>query len=179
MKPKIFLFLFLNIALFADMRSFLDAYNAKNNALACRLGSSLLEDNRRNESFVQAYSFACLKSDNIDSLAASLSYIKATKNSRKNAVILSTILTLKKLLYFSVVDNVDVSGLNFPIVDHVLSDVFTKYSQKDYTKNGNVFIFTFDNNKKITMHKEFSDGKYKLFIKEFQNEKLIKNHIYW
>lgn len=165
--------------LYASMNDFLRLYKAKKYSLACSAGSKMLKENRRNENFVQAYSVACLRSDNIDSIAFSSVYIKHSKEARINAALFSSLVAIKKLLYMSLVDNVDISSLRLPKIDHILSDVFDRFTKKKYTKEGDTFVFNLENGRRITMELKFEQNKHKIYIKDFMQNKLKKTHIYW
>ncbi|MGP1561354.1 MAG: hypothetical protein ACTTIC_04610 [Helicobacteraceae bacterium] len=179
MKYFAFLFVFQTLLFSYNLNDFLRAYKDKDDALACKIGTELFKDNKRNEIFVQAYAFACLRSDNIDTMAETSVYIKNIKDARINAALLSTVIAIKKLLYLSLVDDYDISGLNFPIVDHVLSRVFTRYTRGEYVLKDGLYIFSISDAEKITMEKRFDGGKYKIYITEFLNSRVIKTHVYW
>ncbi len=177
---KVFVgFFFLISLLQASMYQFVSAYKAKKYEQACAIGDKIFKPNRRDEVFVQAYSMSCLKSDNIDSVAIASVYIKNSKESRKNAAILSSVVAAKKLLYMSLVDGVDISSLRLPLSGHILSDIFDKYTKKEYTKQDDIFKFDMGKERHITMQLVFDKDRAKIYIKEFDKDKLEKTHIYW
>lgn len=180
---NVLLSFFICVAVFSyDMNDFLEAYKAKDDFLACKIGSELIQiqNNRRNETFVQTYAFACLRSDNISFASQASIYLKNSHSSRLNSALLSTIATMKKLLYLSVVDGYSIRGLEFPSVDHILGIVFNLYTSGNYVLGDDgVFTFKISDSEKITMQKKFLNGKHKLYILEYKNSELVKTHIYW
>ncbi len=180
---KFLLFLALiNFSLYADAKTEIyNLYKSKKYKEACRLGMSNYLQFTKDEAFISLYAFSCLKADYIDRLAVPISALKYTKEARSNAAYFSIILMQKKLLYHALIDNYDISSLNLPTTEHVLSKVFNYYSN-DYTnKNKNLFLYTDDSNKSITykLYIETHPNIKKMVIEVFHDKILYKRHLYW
>ena len=106
--------------------------------MACDEGISKLSRNKNDEKFVSLYAFACLQADNIDRLALPIIMLKNSRDARKNAAYFSTILLQKNLLIDALENNQDISGLNLPSTDYVLSKVFSLFAAQQFAFRNNV-----------------------------------------
>jgi len=179
---KIFIILCLATFLYANVKKEIyNFYEKKNYIASCNVGYKDFDKFKNNEKFVSLYAFACLKSDFIDRLAIPITKLKYSKESRTNASFFSTILMQKKLLYRSMVDGYDISSLNLPSTEYILSKVFDSYVRLKSYNNKKVYIFEDDKDKKIKYKLSLvkTNKIYKIVIDEFYDNKFVKKHIYW
>ena len=179
---KILLLLFFTLSLFADTKT--DMFNLYQNEKyekVCNMGHRALDKNARDEEFVSLYAFACLKSDYIDRLTIPIALLKFSKESRSNSAYFSVILMQKKLLYHALVDGYDLSKLELPSTEYILSKVFDLYSQLGKHARRNVYIFEDAKNPKITykLYLEQNGRLQKMVIEEFYDTVAVRRHIYW
>ena len=151
--------------------------NSKNYVKACRYGKQIFASGERDEKIISVIGQICLKADFIDTTSALQSRLRKTKEARINAVVFSSVLLQKRLIYQFMYDGTDISTLALPVSNHPLSDTFVairdnsfkqisdapkviefqKNSKKykvyiDYNDKGRVIIEILENNK-ITIHR--------------------------
>ncbi|MEA3521362.1 MAG: hypothetical protein U9R50_00140 [Campylobacterota bacterium] len=178
----LFILLFLNLSMFANPKAKLyNLYQDKNYKGACRLGMLNYPKFTRDEAFISLYAFSCLEADYIDRLAVPISALKYSKEARSNAAYFSIILMQKKLLYHALIDHYDISTLNLPTTEHILSKVFNLYSQDQKNKTNNILHYTDPEDRKITykLYIETHPHIKKMVIEVFHDNILHKRHLYW
>ena len=179
---KILIVLLVYLSLNADIKD--DMFNYYQNEKyekVCNIGHRVLDVNAKDEEFVSLYAFGCLKSDYIDRLTIPISLLKFTKESRSNSAYFSVILMQKKLLYHSLIDGYELSKLELPSTDYVLSKVFDLYSKLGKHEKRSVYIFEDQQNQK-TSYKFYleKDGNLsKMVIEEFYDKIAVHRHVYW
>ncbi|WP_373036021.1 hypothetical protein [Sulfurimonas sp.] len=179
---KILLILLLYIGLYADIKqNMFNLYQNKKYEDACRIGFNSLKRHLRDEEFISLYAFSCLNSDYIDRLAAPVALLKFSRESRANSAYFSIILMQKKLLYHALVDKYDLSSLNLPTTDYVLSKVFDFYAKLGAHEPRAFYLFEDKDDKKLT-YKLYLDKKTKvkkMVIEEFYDTIALRRHVYW
>ncbi|QFR43564.1 hypothetical protein [Sulfurimonas xiamenensis] len=176
------LILFITINLYGNIKQkMLSQYQDKEYKEACNLGFNHFSEYSRDEEYISLYAFSCLNADYIDRLSVPIAKLKYSQESRSNAAYFSIILMQKKLLYHAMLDNYDISSLNLPSTDHVLSKVFDLYSKlkKDELKDVYIFEDENDNQLKYKLYLLKDDKIDKMVIEEFYNSISVKKHIYW
>jgi len=179
---KILLILLINLYLFAEIKQ--DMFNLYQNEKyeeVCGIGFDNFKKHKRDEEFISLYAFSCLNSDYIDRLAIPIALLKQTRESRANSAYFSVILMQKKLLYHALIDNYDLSSLNLPTTDYVLSKIFDFYSKLGVHEPRAFYLFEDKNDEKLT-YKLYLDRDSKLnkiVIEEFYDTITIKRHVYW
>ena len=179
---KLFLLIFLTLSLYADTKQqMLNLYQNKKYEEVCHIGFNNFKQNKHDEDYISLYAFACLKSDYIDRLSKPMAMLKFSKDARANSAYFSVILMQKKLLYHAMIDGYDLSGLNFPTTDHILSKVFDLYSKLGKHKSRKYYLFEGRNDKKVTYKLYVIRDKKinKVVIEEYYDSVLIKKHMYW
>ena len=179
---KIILIFLISINLFADIKyDMLNLYKNKEYSKACAVGFKNLYHHTKDEVFLSLYSFSCLQSDYINRLAVPITLLHKSKESRSNSTYFAVVLMQKKMLYHALVDNYDISSLNMPSTDYVLSKVFDLYSQLKNHKPKDFYIFNDKNNKNISykLYLLHENKLNKMVIEEFYDKILVKRHIYW
>ncbi len=178
MKKLILICLLGTFGMSYSLTQFYEDYKEENYLRSCKDGLRIFSKHKNDEKFLTVYAFSCLKSDMIDRLAVPVTGLRSTKEARANASYFSAILLQKKLLYHSVVDGVDISGLNFPTTDFILSKVFTLYSDKKYEKKNGAYLLEGDG---VTYKMYVEEGARfkKVVIEEYENGKLVKTHKYF
>jgi len=178
----LYLFLILTISLSANPKLQLyNLYKTQQYKDACRLGMNNYPQYTKDEAFISLYAFSCLEADYIDRLAVPISALKYTKEARSNAAYFSIILMQKKLLYHALIDQYDISTLNLPTTEHVLSKVFDLYSKDTKNKNANVFYYNDPKDDRISykLYIETHPHIKKMVIEVYIDNKLVKRHLYW
>lgn len=179
---KILLIILVAISLYADAKQKLfNLYQNKKYLDACNLGFDNLKENTRDEEYMSLYAFACLNVDFLDRLSMPISTLKYSQEARSNAAYFSIILMQKKLLYHALIDGYNISGLNLPSTDYILSKVFDLYTKTKNEKHAKVYTFEDkdDNQKQYKLYLLKNARINKIIIEEYQNTTLIKKHVYW
>ncbi|MGM0533122.1 MAG: hypothetical protein ACQERK_01345 [Campylobacterota bacterium] len=161
-----------------SLNRFYEDYKNENHLRACKQGVSIFAQHKKDEDFLTVYSFACLKSDMIDRLAVPITGMRNSKEARSNASYFTSILLQKKLLYNAVIDDVDISGLNLPTSDYILSRVFHLYANEDYTKEGSRYVMV-QEDFKYEMYIDDTGRYKKLVIEKYKDDELIDTHKYF
>jgi len=179
---KIILILLLTITLYADIKQkMFDLYQNKKYETVCSIGFDNFRYNNKDEEYVSLYAFACLNSDYIDRLSTPIAMLKFSKEARANSAYFSVIFMQKKLLYHSLVDGYNLSELNLPTTDYVLSKVFDLYSKLGEHKSRSFYLFEDEHDSKLTYKLYLIKGERvdKMVIEEFYDTVVIKKHVYW
>ena len=133
-----------------------------------------------NEELISLYGMACLRIHEINRLALPISKLVRSKNARENAAYFADILLKKKLLYYALVDDVDISYARLPRSDYILSFIFDKFVKKEYIQDIDIYIFKEPNS---DTHYELSVSQEKeipkLVLKIFKNDELKSQIEYW
>lgn len=172
----------LAMTLYADVKhEMLDLFQNREYKEACSLGFKNFSKHSRDEEFVSLYGFSCLNVDYVDRLSVPITTLKLTPESRANAAYFSIILMQKKLLYHALLDNYDISSLNLPTTDYVLSKVFDFYTQQGKHEPKEFYVFEDEDDKNLKYKLYIlKDGKIdKMVIEEFYNSISTKKHMYW
>lgn len=142
---------------------------------------NLFQYNRENEDFVLIYAFSCLNIDYIDSLSTPIALLKYSEKGRANSAYFATILLQKKLLYYSLIDNIKISHLKLPSTEHILSKVFDLYSNANVEPKDGVYEFIDEKDEKVSYKLYISDKSHvkKMVIEEYYDKILKNTHIYW
>jgi len=179
---KILLVLLLSLPLFADIKqNMFILYQNKKYEKVCSIGFNNFKKHKKDEEFVSLYAFACLNSDYIDRLAIPIAMLKFSPEARANSAYFSIILMQKKLLYHALVDNYDLSSLNLPTTDYILSKVFDFYVKLGIHEPRAFYLFEDPADKKLTYKLYLTNDKRlkKMVIEEFYDTIIVKRHIYW
>ena len=182
MMKHLTLLLLLITGLFANsLERMHQLYMQNQYARACQLGLHLFKKYRRNTDYLMLYGFSCLKSDFNDRLAVPITGLRATKTERANASYFAAILLQKKLLYHALIDHVDISHLNLPSTDYILSKVFDLYSHNRYKKIDNKYYLAGDHGNGLiyVLYIDSTGKEQKMVIEERLNDNIIKIHKYW
>jgi len=133
----------------------------------------------KNEQILSLIGDACIRADYINPLGDVVKGLISTKKFRENGSYFATILLQKKLLYQFMNDNIDISALRLPRTTYVLSVVFENLAKKNYkviNKNPKKIEIDLGSKKYIVWLKT---GKLtKVYIGEYKNNKLVKEHWY-
>jgi len=179
---KIILFILLSLNLYAGVKQdMFNLYQNKKYEDVCSMGFDNFNRNVKDEEFVSLYAFACLHSDNIDRLATPIAILKFSKEARANSAYFSVILMQKKLLFHALNDNYDLSKLELPTTDYVLSKVFDLYSQLPQHQRRTFYLFEDPNDPKLSykLYLMKDEKLSKMVIEEYYDTITIKRHVYW
>ncbi len=161
-----------------DVKNF---YQDKKFSKACSISGNIYVAYKNNEEFLNIFASSCLKSDMINRLVLPIIKLYKTKQARENAAYFSTILYEKKMLYYALCDNIDISYINLPKTDYILSKIFNKFVQGAYDlKDGK---YWFGNSKDATIKYKLSieerNGIKKMYLRTYKNDSIIKVRVYW
>lgn len=156
-------------------------YQKKQYRTACILAAKIYLNYKKDNDFLTIFANSCLQVDNINRMAFPAMLLIRDPGARSNSIYFLTILYQKKLLYKSLIDGFDVSKYKFPTTNYILSKIFVKYAAKKYKKFGDIYIFQDDkiDDKKYEMSLIKDRGVYKIVLKTFLKDKLVKTRIYW
>ncbi len=174
------LFLFVSLHS-SELEKVYSYYKNKKFKEACYLGLKIFNKHKKSSEFLMLYGFSCLNADYIDRLAIPLTGLRDNKTERANASYFATILLQKKLLYHSLIDNVDITHLRLPVTDYVLSKVFDLYTRGKYKKVDEKYYLTSKEDPKIlyVLYIDHSDKIKKMILEERLDNHIIKTHRYW
>jgi len=179
---KILLILLFTLSLYADIKqNMFNLYQNEKYEEVCSIGFNNFKKHKKDEEFISLYAFSCLNSDYIDRLAIPIALLKHSRESRANSAYFSVILMQKKLLYHALIDSYNLSSLNLPTTDYVLSKVFDFYSKLGIHDARAYYLFEDKNDKKLTykLYLEKDSKLSKIVIEEFYDTITIKRHVYW
>ncbi len=156
-------------------------YKNKEYKKVCSHGITIFNKFKKDEALVSMYAFACLKSDYIDRLSVPAVILKNSKEARANAAYLAIIVAQKKLFFHALFDGMDITGLVFPEIDHILSKVFTLYTQNKYKKINDKLIFNDPEEKDIKYEVilKRDEKPVKIILLKLKKDKIIETHKYW
>lgn len=165
MKKVLFILIFLTNLYANDYDRFFYEYKNNNLIDACRIGKKIYTQRiERDEKLLSVIGNVCLKADYIDTVGTIQSRLRKTKEARVNAVVFSTVVLQKRLIYQFMYDNTDISMLSLPVFNHPLSDTFVAIRDKEYK-------ITSTNPKVIEFYK---NGKfYRVYIDEEDDGRIV------
>ncbi|WP_321777962.1 hypothetical protein [Sulfurimonas sp.] len=179
---KTLLVLLISINLYATIKqNMFTLYQNKKYERVCDIGFDNFKQNKKDEEFVSLYAFSCLNSDYLDRLAIPIALLKFSPESRANSAYFSVILMQKKLLYHALIDNYDLSSLDLPTTNYVLSKIFDFYAKLGKHEPRAFYLFEDEKDKKLTykLYLEKNVRIKKIVIEEFYDTITIKRHVYW
>lgn len=179
---KIVLSLLLCTSLFASNinAKLMNYYNKQEYKKACNYGVTTFHKFSNDESMISLYAFSCLKADYIDRLSTPIALLKKSKDSRKNAAYLSTILMQKKLLYYALIDNYPLDKVRLPSTDTLISKIFELYCDGNYSKDYDKYYFKDrdDSHMHYRLYLIKSHKINKIVIESYYDKILSEKHIY-
>jgi len=179
---RLILVLFITLNLYGDMKqNMFNLYQNSKYEEVCTIGFDNFNRYKKDEEFISLYAFSCLNSDYIDRLAIPVAMLKFSKEARANSAYFSVILMQKKLLYHALVDNYDLSQLDLPTTDYVLSRVFELYTQIGVHAQRAFYLFEDPKNAKLKykLYLVKEGNLSKMVIEEYYDTITIKRHVYW
>ena len=183
MIKKIFVlcFIFLNISFAYTLNDIEKLYSNGKYARVCSLSGSMYVAFKNDEKFLNMFANSCLKSDMINRLVLPIIKLYKTKQARENAAYFTTILYQKKMLYYALCDNIDISYINLPKVNYILSIIFDKFVRGKYEFKNGSYWFNDDkkNNIKYKLSIEEKNGIKKMYLRTYKNSKIVKVRVYW
>lgn len=164
----------------SDSSRLYELYQSGEYVRACDEGIKKLGYYQKDERYISLYAFACLYADKIDRLALPIIMLKNNPESRKNATYFSVVLTQKNLLISGLENGQDLTSLNLPMTDHILSKIFVLYSRGDYINYQGKIRFKDNSNKHIsyTMQLLKEENPPRLVIDTFYDTIMTKRHFF-
>ncbi|MDR1451016.1 MAG: hypothetical protein LBI57_01590 [Helicobacteraceae bacterium] len=176
----LFLFFFAPWALASSATDkVIELYQNKEYERACLEGARIARDNRADETFLNAYGFACLNSDYIDFAALAGIYLRNTPGSRQNASYILTVALQKKLLYQSLADGVDLGDTHLPDTPHILSKVFNAYAAGKYEKRSDGSYYIDLDGDPVLLDAIVENSRFKVRIRRLSGTRVVAEHLYW
>ncbi|MDX1810182.1 MAG: hypothetical protein R3331_11640 [Sulfurospirillaceae bacterium] len=174
-KAVIILFFMSVICLAYDKVNIINDYQNKNYKNVC-MNSLNLVYTITDEDMLSLIADACLRIDYINPLGDIIKKLYSTPKYRENASYFATILLQKKLIYQFMNDGIDISDIRLPRTSYILSVVFENLVKKNYKIVNNKIEIDLGVKKYLIWLS--NDEKPKVFIQEYKNNKLIKQHWY-
>lgn len=181
MKILIIIFIVINSHAYDIKKNMFNLYENKKFKEACNIGYNNFYNNLNDEEYISLYAFACLNIDYIDRLPIAITALRSSKESRSNASYLSIIYMQKKLLYHALLDNYNLTSLNLPTTNHVLSKVFDLYVKLGNHAQQQSYLLKDEKDSRIGYKLYTIKDKYldKIVIEELYDSLTIAQHIYW
>jgi len=181
-KKTIILFLILiNISFAKNLDDIKDLYSNGKYAKACTMSGGLYLVYKDDEVFLNLFADSCLRADMLNRLMLPIIKLYRTKAARENAAYFSTILYEKKMLYHALCDGVNISYMNLPKTNYILSKIFDKFIRGKYNFKNGLYWFSDDKNidTKYKLSIEKKNKIEKMYLRTYRNNKIIKTRIYW
>jgi hypothetical protein len=156
----------------------IELYQNKDYEKSCLEGARIARDNRNDETFLNAYGFACLNSDYVDFAALAGIYLRNTAGSRQNASYIMTVALQKKLLYQALADDVDLGDTHLPDTPHILSKVFNAYAAGKYEKRRDGYLIDLGTDQAL-LDGVTDNGRFKVRIRRYSEGRVVAEHLYW
>lgn len=145
---------------------------------ACLEGAHILRENRTDETLINAFGIACLRSDFIDLSSNAILHLRSTPGSRQNAAYILSVVLQKKLLYHAMADDIDIKGTILPETPHILSKVYRAYVAEEYERVSERLEMQIDG-QRVTLDSIREGGHFKIRIRRYENNRLVDQHLYW
>jgi hypothetical protein len=130
----------------------------------------------KNEKLLSLVAYSCLQFNYITPALDVAKAMHITKEGRDNAIYISTLFTIKKLIISLIKDNLNISYLRLPILkDNSLGKAFYLI-QKNGFKREESKIVTTDG---IYTYKLWLSNDYNIILMVYKNNKQIKMEYYW
>ena len=180
-KMTLFFILLATFSYAIDKNDILNLYDRKEYRKICLKAGDLYQKYKSDEEFLNIYAHSCLEVDMINRTILPIVKLYKTAESRENAAYFATILYQKKLLYHALVDDVDISYINLPKTKYILSIIFNKFVSGDYNYKNGAYWFKDDENSNISykLSTEMHQKVKKIFLRTYENRKIIKIRTYW
>ncbi len=180
-KIVLALIMALNFLFATNLNDIKILYGNKKFSKVCTKSGEIYQNYKSNEEFLNIFAASCLNSDMINRMVLPIIKLYKTKKARENAVYFSTILFEKKLLYYALSDDIDISYVNLPKTDYILSRIFDKFVKGEYDLRNSSYWFSDDNNSNLSykLSLEERNGVKKMYLRTYRGHKIIKVRIYW
>ncbi len=180
-RTGIILILLSTLLSAVDKEGLIKLYKEKNYRKVCLKAGDLYTKYRNNEKFLNMYAHSCLEVDMVNRTILPIIKLHKTAQARENAAYYATILFQKKLLYHALIDGVDISYVNLPKTDYILSIVFDKFVNGDYSYKNDAYWFIDEENSDISykLSVETHQKTKKIFLRTYKDGKMTKERTYW
>ncbi|MFK5881863.1 MAG: hypothetical protein QM482_06580 [Sulfurospirillum sp.] len=180
-KIFVFCFIFINISFAYTLNDIKKLYINKKYAKVCSLSGSMYVAFKNDENFLNMFADSCLKSDMVNRMVLPIIKLYKTKQARENAAYFTTILYQKKMLYYALCNNIDISYINLPKTNYILSKIFDKFVKGEYDLKNGSYWFSDDKNIaiKYRLSLEERNNIKKMYLRTYKNNKIIKIRVYW
>lgn len=180
-KYFIFFLLITNFLYATTKEDIFKSYEQKDYRDACLKAGDLYQEYKSDEDFLTIFAHSCLEVDMINRTILPIVKLYNSEKARENAAYFATILYQKKLLYYALVDDVDISYINLPKTKYILSIIFNKFVSRDYDFRNGAYWFTDDSDKELTykLSAEEHQKINKLFLRTYKANEVIQVRTYW
>ncbi|MDD5716297.1 MAG: hypothetical protein PHW64_00710 [Sulfuricurvum sp.] len=146
---------------------------------ACDYGYRFFEMQKQDERFISLIGFSCLKSDQIDRLAAVASLLNQSPDARANAAYFTLLIMQKKLLMSALYDGKPIYNLKFPTSSHLLSKVFALYIHNPQNENSiKVYQDPANARQSYKLYTIEINGRKTIAVDEYYDKILTLHHVY-
>jgi len=180
-KIMIILICLVNFSIADNLSDVKQLFNNKRYSDVCIKSGLIYQNHKNDEEFLNIFAASCLKADMINRMVLPIIKLYKTKDARENAVYFSTILFQKKLLYYALSDDIDISYINLPKTNYILSKIFDKFVKGEYDLKNGSYWFSDDKNNNLSYKlsiEERNDIK-KMYLRTYEKHKIIKVRVYW
>ncbi len=177
----ILLLILINISFAKTLEDIKNLYLNGKYSQACSMSGGLYMTYKDDEVFLNLFGDSCLKSDMLNRLMLPIIKLYKTKAARENAAYFTTILYEKKMLYHALCDGIDISYINLPKTNYILSKIFDKFTRGKYNLKDGAYWFSNDANIdiKYRLSIEKKNNIKKMYLRTYKNNQIIKTRIYW
>lgn len=181
MKILLIIIVALNLYAIDIKRNMLNLYENQKYKEVCSIGFNNFNTHINDEEYVSLYGFACLNVDYVDRLPLASAALRSSKEARANASYFSIIFMQKKLLYHALIDNYNLTSLNLPTTDYILSKVFDLYVKLGNHEPKQSYILKDEKDNKLSYKLYVMRDGYvdKIVIEEIYDSIAKTQHIYW
>ena len=148
-KIIILLLILINITFAKTLEDIKNLYSDGEYSKACTMSGGLYMAYKDDEVFLNLFADSCLKSDMLNRMMLPIIKLYRTKAARENAAYFSTILYEKKILYHALCDGIDISYMNLPKTNYILSKIFDRFIRGKYSLKNGSYWFSDDANVNI------------------------------
>ena len=163
-----FIFFIFTTLLYADIQT--DFLNKKYSKV-CTLKN--IYKYKNNDKALSIIGKACLNIDSIYLLPRISKFLIHTKEGRANSLYFLTVVLQKRLIYNYIFDELPLDSFNLPMTDYLLSYIFYKIKNNQFSKKKDKVIV-----KKGNITYFIYKKKDKMFVDEYINNKFIKQRWY-
>ncbi len=154
-------------------------YKAGKYRSVCNKGMSAYYSGKRDEHLLALTGMACAKIDSINILGSLQRHLVNSPAMRNSATYFSTLLLQKRLIYQFMLDDINITNLQLPKNEHILSTVFEHLSLGDFKRlGGETKMIKITEGEKIIFLSISDDKPVRVLVDEYKGASLLQRHWY-